>query len=364
MASDCLLSRLAPALLAAGLLLSPAARAAPTAEDRETARHLMKVGDQKLAAKDHQGALRAYETAHAIMGVPTTGVALARARIGLGQLVEARELLLEIARSPAQPGEPAPFTEARGEAQTLAAELEARIPSLIISVQGPPSGTPVEISIDGRAVPVVGLGTTRKANPGEHVVTASADGHATASSKVTITERETRRVVLRLAPGEDEGAPLAKGADAFVTYREGPHAGLAGGPVMLFPLRGGILFGPTAGLILNVGLTPKVDLRTGAFISFAAGEYAFLHLGGPLAVRVNLTSRFAVSAGLAAGYATTFGRDEGFSGGPEWSLLSLRLGDKREWELDFSQGFRFGNTPVEYHNGFVLTYLFLDDEGM
>ena len=39
------------ALALAGLLFSPAARAEPTPADRETARHLMKIGDEKLAAK-------------------------------------------------------------------------------------------------------------------------------------------------------------------------------------------------------------------------------------------------------------------------------------------------------------------------
>jgi hypothetical protein len=355
MASDGLLSRLAPALLVAGLLLSPAARAAPTAEDKETARHLMKVGDQKLASKDYQGALRAYETAHTIMGVPTTGVAVARARIGLGQLVEARELLLDVARSPTQPGEPAPFAEARRDAQTLGVGLEAGIPSLLISVQGPPSGAPLEISIDGHAVPVVGLSTTRKVNPGEHVVTASADGYATASSKVTVPERETR-ASLRLAPA-------ARGSRQSGRLRDLPRQPprqprRQPGPTAP-PRRRRALRPPRPDL--HVGLTPRSTSHRR--LRLVRGRQYGSPPRRPLAVRVT-SPRFAVSAGLAVGYATVFARGEkGFSGGPEWSLLSLRLGDKREWEFDFSQGFRFGNTPVEYHNGFVLTYLFLDDEG-
>jgi hypothetical protein len=206
-------------------------------------------------------------------------------------------------------------------------------------------------------------------NPGAHVITASSEGYAAASSKATVAERESRRVVLKLAKGgggDDDLLDVKKGgADGFAAYRDGPHVGLAGGPMMLLPLEGGVLFGGVAGLVLNVGVSPRIDLRTGAFAAMhGGGNYAFLHLGGPLSVRVNLTSRFAVAAGLAAGFGTTFSRGEsGFVGGPEWSLLSLRLGEKREFELDFAQGFRFGNAPVEYHNGFVLTYLFLDDDG-
>ena len=363
MASERSLPGLLAALLIPALLLSSAASAAPTAEDKETARHLMKVGDQNLAAKDYQAALRAYETAHSIMGVPTTGVAVAKARIELRQLIEAREILLDVARSPKEAAEPAPFTEARREAASLSQALEARIPSLVITVQGPDAAAAAEITVDGRPVPAAGLGTTRKVNPGPHVVTAAARGFAPSTSKVDVAERESRPVLLRLTPGDSDDDLTVRPAtpDPFAAHRDGPRVGLAGGPMMLLPLDGGVLFGAVAGLVLNVGITPKIDLRTGALASFHGGEYAILHLGGPLAVRYNLTSRFAVSAGLVAGFATTFNRDSGFTGGPEWSLLSVRLGEKREYELDFSQGFRFGDTPVEYHNGFVLTYLFLDD---
>lgn len=364
MASERSLPGLLAALLIPALLLSPAASAAPTPEDKETARHLMKVGDQKLASKDYASALRAYETAHSIMGVPTTGVAVAKARIELRQLIEAREILLEIARSPKEPTEPAVFTEARREAASLSQDLEGRIPSLVITVQGPDPAATAEITVDGRPVPAAGLGTTRKVNPGPHAVTAAARGFAPSTAKVDVAERESRPVLLRLTPGDSEDDDFTvrpATADPFAVHREGPRVGLAGGPMMLLPLDGGVLFGVVAGMVLNVGVTPKIDIRTGAFASFHAGEYKLLHLGGPLAVRYNFTSRFAVSAGLVAGFATTFSRDSGFTGGPEWSLLSVRLGEKREYELDFSQGLRFGDTPVEYHNGFVLTYLFLDD---
>jgi hypothetical protein len=148
-----------------------------------------------------------------------------------------------------------------------------------------------------------------------------------------------------------------------VRYRDGFHVGLSGGPMMVVPFDGGLLFGTTAGMLVNIGISPMVDLRIGAFASIHFGEYSFLHLGGPLAVRVNLTSRFVVGGGLAIGYGTNFDNESGFAGGPEWSLLGLRLGDRREWEVDFVQGFRFGQVPAEYHNGFTLTYLFLDDPG-
>ena len=84
------------ALAAAPVLYPRIARAEPTAGDKETARSLMDEGDRKFAAKDFKGALDAYQGAHAIMGVPTTGIEVAKAQEALGLLVEARDTLLAV----------------------------------------------------------------------------------------------------------------------------------------------------------------------------------------------------------------------------------------------------------------------------
>ena len=357
--------RLSAALVLALALASPARAAEPTAADRETARHLMKLGDEKYAAKDYKAALRSYESAHAIMGVPTTGLAVAKARVGLGELVEARDLLLELGRASRAADEPAAFEQARTEAASLAKALDARIPSLVIGLKGPPPDAQVEVAIDGHVVPVVGMNTTRRVNPGSHVISATSEGYAVASAQAKVKEGETRRVSLKLVPGEGGGDGFegrGSGALGFARYREGFHVGASGGPMMMLPLTGGALFGGTAGLLLNVGIAPRVDLRLGAMASMHAGSYSFLYVGAPLSVRVHVSSRFSMSAGLTAGFANNLTWNAtGFAGGPEWSLLGLRLGDRREIEVDFVQGFRFGQEPVSYHNGFVLTYLFLDD---
>ena len=74
------------------LVLACAARtlAAPSPAERETARSLMVDGDRLRSAGDLQSALARYQAAHAIMNVPTTGLALAETQAALGLLVEAR----------------------------------------------------------------------------------------------------------------------------------------------------------------------------------------------------------------------------------------------------------------------------------
>ena len=85
-------------LVAAVAAVTPAANA-QSAADRETARALMKRGDTAFDAADYRAALEAYETAHGIMQVPSTGVALARTQEKLGLLLEARNTVLAVARS-------------------------------------------------------------------------------------------------------------------------------------------------------------------------------------------------------------------------------------------------------------------------
>src|SRR5260221_13091450 len=118
------------AMLIFALAIAPAvAWADPTAADRETARGLMKQGTAARDAGHLDEALKNFEAADAIMRVPTTAYEVAKTRAALGKLIEARDGALSIARSSAQPNEPAPFAEARTAAQKLSDDLEGRIPS-------------------------------------------------------------------------------------------------------------------------------------------------------------------------------------------------------------------------------------------
>jgi hypothetical protein len=202
--------RLACAVLAASLVIaSPAlsrvARADPTAADKETARTLLDDGDRKFSAKDYSGALKSFQAADSMMGVPTTGIEVARAEEALGQLAEAHDKLLEVTRYPQKPGEPAAFTKARADAAVRAEKIAARIPTLKVTLSGPPGGTDVTVTIDGEPLPSAAATLPRKIDPGKHSVVASARGYADAKADVTLREVEAKEVRLTLVPG---GPPL------------------------------------------------------------------------------------------------------------------------------------------------------------
>ncbi len=222
------------------LALAPSvARADPTAADKETARSLVKEGDRRFDAKDFGAALKAYQGAHAIMGVPTTGIGLGRAQQALGLLVEARDTFLQVARLPALAREPAIFAKVRAEAEQLAEALADRIPTLRAEVLGPPPGVERIVRLDDVALSPAVAGLPWKVNPGVHRVTASAPGYRESTERAEVLEGKsaTVRLVLvalpaaRVAEVEPpavappssaaagaEGAPRPRRAGAYLAY--------------------------------------------------------------------------------------------------------------------------------------------------
>jgi hypothetical protein len=195
-------------LVAAGVLAPALSSAQQTATDRETARTLMDKGDTALGRGDAAEALRSYEAAHAIMNVPTTGLAVAQAQVALGKLVEARDTALAVARLSRAPREAAAFAKARADAERLAEGLAPRIPSLTVTIEMTPPGD-AQVRIDGDPLVKAGLGIPRKVNPGRHVVTAEAQGYREARAEVELAEGASESIVLRLERLERAPAPTA-----------------------------------------------------------------------------------------------------------------------------------------------------------
>jgi hypothetical protein len=184
------------------LLWTGSALAAPTEADKAKARALMDEGDRHVERVDHLRALTAYEEAHRIMGVPTTGIEVVRTLAALGRLIEARDVALAVARIPMKPQEPRVFTEARTAAAELAENLAQRIPSLTLDVRGRQTATNASASIDGVTLPTPMLALPRKLDPGPHTIIVSAPGYATQTRTVTLDERERKTLQIDLVPAQ------------------------------------------------------------------------------------------------------------------------------------------------------------------
>lgn len=183
------------AVALASLLATAPALAAPSAAQRETARRLMDEGKERSRAGEKQRALEAYRKAHDLMKVPSTGIALAKAHLALGHLIEARDVALEVARMPHDSSEPPVFERARKEAKELDASIKPRIPTVRIVVKGGPA---TRVAVDEGEVAPLLLGEPVAVNPGKHSVSArNADG-TEKRADVDVAEREVKEVELVL----------------------------------------------------------------------------------------------------------------------------------------------------------------------
>jgi hypothetical protein len=171
------------------------AMAAPNAAERETARRLMDEGRERSRVGDKERAVEAFQKAHDIMKVPTTGVALAKAQLAIGHLVEARDVALEVVRMPRENGEHAIFEKARKEAKEFELSIKARIPTVRIIVKGGPA---TRVSVDGGEVPSLLLGEPVAMNPGKHSIIARNADTIERRAEVELAERDAKEVELTL----------------------------------------------------------------------------------------------------------------------------------------------------------------------
>ncbi len=241
-------SQKAPCIFAAFALTfagASIARAEPTAGEKETARSLMNEGRDLRDQRDLKGALARFQAADAIMHVPTTGLELARTEVALGLLVEARETLHRVSEFVLKPTDPAPFREARAEAERLNEELEGRIGAVRIDVRRARGDSPPTVFVDGIRIPEGALNVPFKVNPGPHTIVAKS-GSTEINKHVDAREHETSAVLLDFSSASPIAAPSADApaasAGSSSTWRTMGYVGLSVGAV-------GVALGSVAGLL-------------------------------------------------------------------------------------------------------------------
>jgi hypothetical protein len=124
---------------------------------------------------------------------------MARAHVQLRKYVRARELYIKVVNEPVPPDAPPAFKDARSEAEAELAQLEPKVPSVSVVVQGG-GAKQVTVTMDGAQVPPALLGVPRPVDPGEHRFQAFADGMESAVSSIAISESRNETVVLTLQP--------------------------------------------------------------------------------------------------------------------------------------------------------------------
>lgn len=160
----------------------------------------MDEGKARLRANDYPRAIEAIGKANDLMHVPTTALALAKAHLAAGHLVEARDVAIAAERLPREDREPKVFEAARKQAAELARELKPRIPTVRLRVEG----AATRIVVDGIEVPLSIAGEPIAMNPGKRTIVAAGDA-GEARAEVDLAEREAKEVALVL--GHDVEPP-------------------------------------------------------------------------------------------------------------------------------------------------------------
>jgi hypothetical protein len=194
----------APATLAVLLTASSAALAAPTPKERAEARALATDGRKALKDKRWTDAIAALKKADKLDPSPALEVDLAQALAGAGKLVDARKVLK--AAVDAADATPA-GKRARDAAAKAADDLDARIPTVKVKVTGAPADS-TTTQIDGIDVDA---SSPIQVNPGDHTVSASADGYVSAETQMHFDEGAVKTIPFKLvrvkkAAAADDGA--------------------------------------------------------------------------------------------------------------------------------------------------------------
>lgn len=255
-------SALAFAGVMAAMLVVARAHAAPTDEDRAAARSAATAGATAMNEGRFQEAVDLFSRAESIVHAPPHLLYIARANVKLGRLVRAHEAYLKIVREDLPRGAPKAFHEARAAAVAEMPQLESRIPSVKITLDGA-SGADVAIEIDGQKMAAAITDVPFPIDPGKHAFHAKTADRESEIVDVDVPEGRRDPVVVALAltishepvaiappppspqpaPAEPVVAPPAEPApsrgvpgSAIVAFGVGA-VGLAGGTIFLLQNR-------------------------------------------------------------------------------------------------------------------------------
>lgn len=247
--------RSAAAAAVAALLLwgAPAVAQQPSEQDRDRARDTMLRGDEFYGRGDFEGALKMFRAADAVMAVPTTGLAVAKALRSLGRLLEARDAAERVRTSAVGPKEPDAFGRARDEASRMVVELDRRIPTLRLDLSAAPTGGGLRIVLDGFMVSRAEAEAPRRMGAGRHTVAVYAEGHEDLAEQVSLAEGDKKTLEIRLTRKQTavpQGATPSSAGDGprqvsgrrSESHRGWAYAGFGLGAV-------GVLAGSVSGLM-------------------------------------------------------------------------------------------------------------------
>jgi hypothetical protein len=192
------------------LLLAAALSALPTGagaqpidpQARAAARSLVEDADRLWNDGDYAGALERFTRAHGLVDAPTIAIRQAECLEKLGRIVEASETYMAVSWLKLEPGAPDAFKRAVASAIERANALRGRMSMLELTIEGE-DVEGAKVLVDGRAIHPALVGMSFPLDPGQRVIEV-VKGNRKVSETVTIGERESKRLTLKLPPPKDE----------------------------------------------------------------------------------------------------------------------------------------------------------------
>lgn len=226
--------------LALALSVSGVALAAPSAQDRTEAAQLTIKSRNAAQKKNMAEAIELARKADALDPTAARKIELAKMLVDGGKLVEASQILNALVNDPALP----PGDKwAKDAAKKQLGTFESRIPWLTVVVNGPTKGA--HVKIDGKEAEA---GAETPVDPGEHAISADADGYDSADTTITVPEGAHKSVSLTLnvAPNskpKEEEKPSGPGTGSLLAAK---WPALAAGGVGVAGIALGAVFGVLA----------------------------------------------------------------------------------------------------------------------
>lgn len=140
---------------------------------------------------------------------------LGECQVNGGKLVEGTEMLRKVLREPLPPNPSPALSKAYVRAQTVLDAAKPKIAGLTVSI-AIPQGADLKLTVDGLVVANTLVDTELPADPGDHVVEATAPGYLKATTRVTLGTADKKTVTLKLEadPNAPAPTPVSPGPEA------------------------------------------------------------------------------------------------------------------------------------------------------
>jgi len=266
---------------------------AQSADELKAARELFQEAFKDEQERRYPEALEKFRRVAKVKETASVRYRIATVLAGMGHLREARDLYRALAASRASL--PASDRETADSAAERAAELDKRIPRLVLRLQDEPPKD-ARVSVDGAPVPASTTARPIELDPGDHVVAAAAPGMAPSEKTLTLADGggETSYTVT-FSPEAPVTAPSPPPAASSGSTRTLGWVALGGGAALV--ATGALLLVSREGAIDDIETRCPGNVCLEAFRSDVESDQDRARLFGPLGVGLGVLGLAAVGIG-------------------------------------------------------------------